>query len=88
MQKEKSIGRNILIVVLILVTIASVCAGLYAWAKYQTTINGTATGETAKWSFKVSDGNTSTQEIEFPMTRTDNNTSVAEGKLRQEHMEN
>ena len=81
MQKEKSIGRNILIVVLILVTIASVCAGLYAWAKYQTTINGTATGETAKWSFKVSDGNTSTQEIEFPMTRTDNNTSVAEGKI-------
>ncbi|MBE5805281.1 MAG: hypothetical protein E7313_00965 [Clostridiales bacterium] len=81
MQKEKSIGRNILIVVLILVTIASVCAGLFAWAKYQTTINGTATGETAKWSFKVSDGNTSTQEIEFPMTRTDNNTSVAEGKI-------
>ena len=81
MQKGKSIGRNILIVVLILVTIASVCAGLYAWAKYQTTINGTATGETAKWSFKVSDGNTSTQEIEFPMTRTDNNTSVAEGKI-------
>ncbi|MBE5806345.1 MAG: hypothetical protein E7313_06565 [Clostridiales bacterium] len=81
MQKEKSIGRNILIVVLILVTIASVCAGLFAWAKYQTTINGTATGETAKWSFKVSDGDTSTQEIEFPMTRTDNNTSVAEGKI-------
>ncbi|MBE5805435.1 MAG: hypothetical protein E7313_01755 [Clostridiales bacterium] len=81
MQKEKSIGRNILIVVLILVTIASVCAGLFAWAKYQTTINGTATGETAKWSFKVSDGDTSTQEIDFPMTRKDNNTSVAEGKL-------
>ena len=81
MQKEKSIGRNILIVVLILVTIASVCAGLFAWAKYQTTINGTATGETAKWSFKVSDGDTSTQEIEFPMTRKDNNTSVTEGKL-------
>jgi len=81
MQKEKSIGRNILIVVLILVTIASVCAGLFAWAKYQTTINGTATGETAKWSFKVSDGNTSTQEIEFPMTRKDNNTSVATGKI-------
>ncbi|MBE5806400.1 MAG: hypothetical protein E7313_06850 [Clostridiales bacterium] len=81
MQKEKSIGRNILIVVLILVTIASVCAGLFAWAKYQTTINGTATGETAKWSFKVSDGDTSTQEIDFPMTRKDNNTSVAEGKI-------
>ncbi|MBE5805229.1 MAG: hypothetical protein E7313_00675 [Clostridiales bacterium] len=79
MQKEKSIGRNILIIFLIIVMIASVCAGLFAWAKYQTTINGTATGETAKWSFKVSDGNTSTQEIEFPMTRTDNNTSVAEG---------
>ncbi|MBE5805323.1 MAG: hypothetical protein E7313_01175 [Clostridiales bacterium] len=80
MQKEKSIGRNILIVVLILVTIASVCAGLFAWAKYQTTINGTATGETAKWSFKA-DGNTTTDEIDFAITRTDNNTSVVEGKL-------
>jgi len=61
--------------------IASVCAALFAWAKYQTTINGTATGETAKWSFKVSDGDTSTQSIDFPMTRTDSNTSVAEGKI-------
>ncbi|MBE5806398.1 MAG: hypothetical protein E7313_06840 [Clostridiales bacterium] len=81
MQKEKSIGRNILIIFLIIVMIASVCAALFAWAKYQTTINGTATGETAKWSFKVSDGDTSTQEIELPMTRTDNNSSVADGKI-------
>ena len=81
MQKEKSIGRNILIIFLIIVMIASVCAALFAWAKYQTTINGTATGETAKWSFKVSDGDTSTQSIDFPMTRTDSNTSVAEGKI-------
>jgi len=81
MQKEKSIGRNILIIFLIIVMIASVCAALFAWAKYQTTINGTATGETAKWSFKVSDGDTSTQEIELPMTRKDNNTSVATGKI-------
>jgi len=81
MQKEKSIGRNILIVVLILVTIASVCAGLFAWAKYQSTITGTATGETAKWSFDVSNKGTSIQNIDFPISRTDNNTSVAEGKI-------
>jgi len=81
MKKQKNIGSNILIVVLIFLVIASVCAGLFAWAKYQTTINGTATGETAKWSFKVTDGNTETANIDFPMSRTDNNTSVAEGKI-------
>ncbi|MBE5805436.1 MAG: hypothetical protein E7313_01760 [Clostridiales bacterium] len=81
MEKKKSIGSNILIIVLIFLAIASVCGGLFAWAKYQSTIQGTATGETAKWSFKVSDGDTSTQDIDFPMTRTDNNTSVAEGKI-------
>jgi len=81
MKKQKNIGSNILIVVLIFLAIASVCAGLFAWAKYQTTINGTATGETAKWSFKVTDGNTETANIDFPMSRTDNNTSVVEGKI-------
>ena len=81
MEKKKShIGFNVLVVLLILIILASLGAGLYAWAKYQTSIEGTATGETAKWSFKV-DGNTTTEEIDFAITRTDNNTSVTEGKL-------
>jgi len=81
MQKEKSIGRNILIIFLIIVMIASVCAALFAWAKYQSTIEGTATGETAKWSFNVLNNGTSIQDVNLPLSRTDNNTSVAEGKI-------
>ena len=87
MEKKKShIGFNVLVVLLILIILASLGAGLYAWARYQTSIEGSATGEVAKWSFKA-DGNTTTEEIDFAITRTDNNTSVAEEKLHQEHME-
>ena len=81
MEKKKShIGFNVLVVLLILIILASLGAGLYAWARYQTSIEGSATGEVAKWSFKA-DGNTTTEEIDFAITRTDNNTSVAEEKL-------
>ena len=79
--KQKHTGSNILIIMLILIILASTGIGLYSWAKYQTTVEGTATGETAKWSFNVKDGNTETSDIDFPMTRTDNNDSVVEGKL-------
>jgi len=78
MEKKKSIGSNILIIVLIFLAIASVCGGLFAWAKYQSTIQGTATGETAKWSFKVNGG---TETFNFAITRTDSNTSVKSGVL-------
>ncbi|MBE5806169.1 MAG: hypothetical protein E7313_05615 [Clostridiales bacterium] len=78
---KKHIASNILIILLVLIILASISIGLYSWAKYQTTIKGTATGETAKWSFKVIDGNTTTQNIDFPITRTDTNSSVVTGKL-------
>jgi len=79
-KKKSHIGFNVLVVLLILIILASLGAGLYAWARYQTSIEGSATGEVAKWSFKA-DGNTTTEEIDFAITRTDNNTSVAEEKL-------
>jgi len=79
--KQKHTGSNILIIMLILIILASTGIGLYSWAKYQSTIEGTATGETAKWSFNVLNNGTSIQDVNLPLSRTDNNTSVAEGKI-------
>ena len=78
--KKKHIGSNILIIMLIVIIFTSIGIGLYSWAKYSQTIEGKTTGEIAKWSFKV-DGNTTTEDIDFVMTRTDNNSSVVTGKL-------
>lgn len=67
---------------LIILLIASVCAGLYAWSKYITTVEGTATSQTAKWNFKLKGNSTDeTGEEIFALLRTDNNTSVVSGKL-------
>jgi len=79
--KKKHTGSNILIIMLILIILASTGIGLYSWAKYRTTVEGTATGQIAKWSFKVTDGNSQTDTIDFIMSRKDNNASVAENKL-------
>ena len=58
MEKGKRVGKNIIIVMLIILLIASVCAGLYAWSKYTTTVEGTATSQTAKWNFKLKGNST------------------------------
>ncbi|MBE5806408.1 MAG: hypothetical protein E7313_06895 [Clostridiales bacterium] len=79
--KKKHTGSNILIILLILIILASTGVGLYSWAKYRTTVEGTATGEVAKWNFNVTDGNSQTEAIDFTLTRTDNNDSVVDGKL-------
>ncbi|MBE5805996.1 MAG: hypothetical protein E7313_04715 [Clostridiales bacterium] len=79
--KKKHTGSNILIILLILIILTSTGVGLYSWAKYRTTIEGTATGEIAKWNFNVTDGNSQTEAIDFTLTRTDNNDSVVDGKL-------
>lgn len=76
--KKRRTGTSIILILLIILTLVSTGIGLYAWAKYKTTIGGTASEEVAKWSFKVVDGNTETADIlDFPITRTDNNTDVA-----------
>ncbi|MBE5805276.1 MAG: hypothetical protein E7313_00940 [Clostridiales bacterium] len=79
--KKKHTGSNILIILLILIILASTGVGLYSWAKYRTTVEGTATGEIAKWNFNVTDGNSQTEAIDFTVTRTDNNESVAKDKM-------
>ena len=53
-----------------------------AWSRFQQAVNGNATATVAKWSFKLKDGdNLSENGINFPMTRTDNNTTVVPTKL-------
>lgn len=80
--KNKSISTNLIIAILILIIAISSCTGIYAWAKYTSQIDGTATAQVAKWSFKVVDGITETTDvIDFAFTRTDGYGKVAEGVL-------
>jgi len=86
MKKEKqtqnqSVGRNVLIVVLILIILATSAFGIFAWARYQTTIQGESTAQVAKWNFKVTGDTTQTGQVAFPISRTDENTTVAEGTI-------
>ena len=50
MENKKSTGKTALIVLLLIVTIASLVLATYAWAKYTSTTNGTATAQVAKWN--------------------------------------
>lgn len=43
-------GKTALIVLLLIVTIASLVLATYAWAKYTSSFNGTATAQVAKWN--------------------------------------
>ena len=49
-KQNKSTGKTALIVLLLLVTIVSLVLATYAWAKYTTTEEGTATAQVAKWN--------------------------------------
>ena len=85
-QKEKtsksSAWSNLLIILLIAIIMVISSIGIFAWAKYTSAIDGTATAQVAKWSFKVVDGVPETSDvIEFAVTRTDGYKHVEEGKL-------
>ncbi len=81
-KSKSSVGSTLLIIFLIAVIMVTSSIGLYAWAKYTSSINGTATAQVAKWSFKLVDGVTETSDvIEFAFTRTDGYEHVAEGRL-------
>ena len=81
-KSKSSVGSTLLIIFLIAVIMVSSSIGLYAWAKYTSSINGTATAQVAKWSFKLVDGVTETSDvIEFAFTRTDGYEHVEEGRL-------
>ena len=49
MENKKSTGKTALIVLLLIVTIASLVLATYAWAKYTTTESGSATAQVANW---------------------------------------
>ena len=81
-RNKMGIMYNIIIVLLILIIAVSSCIGIFAWAKYTSAINGTATAQVAKWSFKLVDGVTETTDvIDFAVTRTDGYEHVVEGLL-------
>jgi len=79
--QNQSVGRNVLIVVLILIILATSAFGIFAWARYQSSVQGESTAQVAKWSFKVAGDKTQTEQIAFPISRTDTNTTVAEGAI-------
>ncbi len=81
-KSKSSVGSTLLIIFLIAVIMVTSSIGLYAWAKYTSSISGNATAQVAKWSFKLVDGVTETSDvIEFAFTRTDGYEHVAEGRL-------
>ena len=80
---KKSILHYIEIILIILIIIATIIAG-YAWAKYLTAKQGSAEAEVAKWHFEIKNVNgesMSSETINFPITRLDNNEAVEQGKL-------
>jgi len=79
--QKRSIGSNVLIVILILIILATSAFGIFAWARYQTTVEGEGTAQVAQWNFKVTGDTTQTEQVVFAVTRDDGNTTVAEGML-------
>lgn len=75
---EKKKGRLLKYAILLCILAVIIALVGYAWARYVSSQNGTATAQIAKWSFnsKIFDG-TQTEEVEnFARTRTDGNTEV------------
>ena len=79
---EKIKVSNIVIITLILITLIASALGIVAYARYRSSFTGTASKQVAKWDFKVVDGIPQTSDvIDFAITRTDTNTTVAEEKI-------
>jgi len=79
--QKKSVGSNVLIIILILIILATSAFGIFAWARYQTSVEGEGTAQVAQWNFKVTGNGTQTEQVSFLMTRTDNNNTVATGTI-------
>lgn len=58
-KQKKSVGTIALVVLLLIVTIASLILATYAWAKYSRSETGTATAPVAKWDVDISSSKTS-----------------------------
>lgn len=84
---KANVSRTSLKVIAILVLMLGVISilvsmGLYAYAKYISTNQGTATADIARWNFTVTgSGTTQSGDVVFALTRTDNNTDVESGTI-------
>ncbi len=52
-KQKKSVGTVLLVILLLIVTIASLILATYAWAKYTSQETGSATAQVAKWNVDV-----------------------------------
>ena len=57
--QKKSKGMTALVVLLLIVTIAALVLATYAWAKYTSSTNNTATAQVAKWNVTFTPDNNS-----------------------------
>lgn len=64
-KQNKSIGKTVLVVLLLIVTIVSLILATYAWAKYTSSFNGTATADVAKWNVTATVNGTAQYTKEF-----------------------
>lgn len=55
-KQSNNIGKTVLITFLVIVVIALSVFATYAWAKYTSATNGTATAEVAKWNVSATPG--------------------------------
>lgn len=83
-EKQSKIKNNsamfyLIVIVLIAIIAISSTLGLYAWSKYTTSVNETATAQVAKWHFELKEGTTQTGNTLLKLTRTDGYEHVVEG---------
>ncbi|MBR1654098.1 MAG: hypothetical protein IJ690_04015 [Clostridia bacterium] len=71
---NKHVNSSAIVILLLIIILISTGIAAYAWAKYSTKQNGSATADIARWSFKVnSNSEQSLDNIDFSITRTDSN---------------
>ena len=82
--RKKNAGLMALIVVLLIITTIASCVGMYAWARYTSSQNGSSTAQVAKWYFNLKTGEATigaeTKTL-LNLTRTDGYGHVVEGEI-------
>lgn len=89
MKEKDKTKRNtkLKLIIILIVIITTIMSIGFAYAKYKTTLQGETNTKIAKWSFKVIDGNSQTVDVlDFPITRTDNNSDVQQGNIAPRHL--
>lgn len=82
MEKSNKVNIILGIISVIIVVVGFIIIGQIAFARFRTVNSGNVVAEIAKWDFKVVDGNPVTvNELDFPVTRTDNNNQVSSGTI-------